>query len=219
MTITLALSMVGIAFLDSLNPSLFVAQLYLLTTPRPVPRILSYIAGILAVNFIGGVLILSGARAVIGEVVANIDPNVGRVLQFAVGAAILAFGVWMKTEKSADSNNVKAPRSLLPIHTFILGAAVMINEITTALPYFVAIEQIIAAKLDAPSAITALVLYNAIFAVPLFGFLAAFLAYRSRFTAQIEKINAVIAKWTPRIIKWASIAFGVFLMLNAVFGW
>jgi hypothetical protein len=49
----------------------------------------------------------------------------------------------------------------------------------------------------------------------LFGFLLAFLAMQRRFTSAIEKINRFIQKWTPRIIKFASIAFGGILVLNA----
>ncbi|HEU4324350.1 MAG TPA: hypothetical protein VFS21_14450 [Roseiflexaceae bacterium] len=58
MSLALLATIGGIALLDSLNPSLFLAQFYLLTTARPVPRILSYIGGVVAANFLGGLLFL-----------------------------------------------------------------------------------------------------------------------------------------------------------------
>jgi len=66
MNIGLLAALVGIAVVDSLNPSLFMGQFFLLTQPRPVPRSLQYIAGILTVNGMGGLLILAGIRASTG---------------------------------------------------------------------------------------------------------------------------------------------------------
>lgn len=209
-------SIVGIALVDSLNPSLFIAQFYLLTTPRPVPRILSYIAGLLLVNFLGGVLILTGARAVIGEFFASIDPTVALVGQLMIGAALVGFGLWFQA-KPAELGEAKKPRSLQPIHTFVLGMGVMINELTTALPYFVAIERIASAGLPAVQNVLVLVVYNFVFALPLFGFLGLFLAYRERFAVMIERVRAWLAVWTPRVVKWGALGLGLFLVVDGVF--
>jgi cytochrome c biogenesis protein CcdA len=214
MTGTLFLTLIGIAIVDSLNPSLFVAQFYLLTTPKPIGRILSYIAGVMVVMIVGGLLILSGIRTVIAEFFANADSTLLYSLQFAIGLAILLFGLWMRvhTDKEVEAQK---PRSLKLIHTFVLGMAVMINEITTALPYFVALEQMAQAELNFGQTLLALLIYNFFFSLPLFGFLVAFLMMQQRFTFAIERINRWIQKWTPRIIKYTSIAFGAVLVLNA----
>lgn len=214
MTGTLLLTLIGIAILDSLNPSLFVAQFYLLTTPKPALRVISYIAGVLVVMIGGGLLILSGIRTVIAEFFASADSTLLYGLQFALGMAILLFGLWMRVSADKDVE-VKKPHSLSLIHTFGLGVIVMINEITTALPYFVALEQIAQAGLNFGETLVALLIYNFFFSLPLFGFLVAFLALQQRFTVAIEKINRFIQKWTPRLIKYASIAFGAVLVLNA----
>jgi cytochrome c biogenesis protein CcdA len=218
MTPALILSLTGIAFVDSLNPSLFVAQFYLLTTPKPVPRIVSYIAGVLAANFLGGVLILGGARTVITEFFNSIDPATLNLLQFGLGVVLVGFGLWYKAEPQPEAE-AKKPRSLLPIHTFVLGMVVMVNELTTALPYFIAIERIAQAQLDVPASIVALVLYNLVFALPLFAFLLGFVLYRERFNTQIAAINRWVQVWTPRLIKYGSLVLGIVLMAAVIRAW
>ncbi len=209
MTATLLATITGIALADSLNPSLFVAQFYLLTTPDPVPRIVSYIAGVLAVNLGGGLLVLAGFRTLVGRYLAAVPPAVGWGLVLAAGLALLAFGLWYRPR--ASSEPARTPRSLRPAHTFLLGAAVMLNELTTALPYFVAIERITAAGLGVAGNVVAMLLYNAVFALPLIAFLAALLVHRQRFTAQIARVREATVRWIPAILRWGSVVVGVAL--------
>lgn len=214
MSAALLLAVGGIALLDSLNPSLFVAQFFLLTTNRPVPRILSYIAGVLAVNFLGGLLLLVGARAVIVSLIAQLSPSVLYGTGLALGIGLLALGLWMPLTPQAPEP-ARQPHSLHPFHTFLLGAAVMVNELTTALPYFVAIERLASAGVAGLEAVVVLVLYNLIFALPLFAFLGLFVAYGARFAAQTERISAAIARWAPRVFKYGSLVLGAFLTADA----
>jgi len=65
----------------------------------------------------------------------------------------------------------------------------MTSELSTALPYFVAIERLASAGVAGLEAVAVLVLYNLIFALPLFAFLGLFTAYRGRFTAQTKRIT------------------------------
>lgn len=214
MTTTLLVSLIGIALLDSLNPSLFAAQAYMLTTPKPVARVLSYIAGILLINFTGGLLVLGGVRTVVANILHSLSSTTIHGLLLALGLAILVFGLWMNAG-SAAPGSAAAPRSLQPIHAFTLGAVVMLNEITTALPYFFAIEQIAQARQGIVANVLLLVVYNLVFGAPLFALLGWFVAYRQRFAAQIERITHAVQVWTPRVLKYGSIMFGGALMLHA----
>jgi cytochrome c biogenesis protein CcdA len=212
MTAALLLSLLGIAIVDSLNPALFVAQFYLLTTPRPVPRILSYIAGVLVVNFGGGLLILGGMRQVVANILSGVSPVVLHGAQFVLGLGLVLFGLWF-TARPAETE-AKQPRSLRPLHTFALGMVVMLNEITTALPYFIAIERIAGAGLDLFGNLLALLLYNAVFALPLFAFLILLVLFRQRFAAQLGRVTRAVQVWTPRVVKYGSLALGAFLVIN-----
>lgn len=214
MTVALSAALVGIAFFDSLNPSLFLAQFYLLTTPKPVPRLLSYIAGVLLVNFVAGLLLLGGAQAVLANFLGTLGGGVLYGAQLVLGFGLLVLGLRLRTVPAADTEP-KKPRSLRPVHTFLLGMAVMLNEITTALPYFFAVERISRAALPLWGDLLALGLYNLVFALPLFGFVGLFLAYRKRFSAQLGRISEAVQRWTMRLVKYGSVAVGAVLALNA----
>lgn len=209
-SLSLLPSMLAIALVDSLNPSLFVAQFYLLTTRRPKTRILSYILGLLLVNFLGGILILSGARVVIVEFLNSFTPALFYGAQLVLGVVLIVFGLWMRVSAHREIE-AKKPRSLHPVHTFLLGMLVMLNEITTALPYFVAIERIAQAQVDAAQGVGLLIFYNLIFSLPLFGFLLL----RGRFLNQLERLNQRLQYWMPRIIKYGALVFGGVLAINA----
>jgi cytochrome c biogenesis protein CcdA len=211
---TLALTLMGITILDSLNPSLFFAQFYLLTTPRPALRVLTYIAGVLTVNALGDWLILNNARSVIAEFLASINPQVLTVIQIILGIAILVFGLWYQAKPAADDE--KKPESLHPLYTFGFGMLVMLNEITTALPYFVAIEQIAQQKLPLIGNLMALALYNAIFALPLVAFLVLFLLFQEWFARGIAAIRVWSRVWIPRIVKAVAVLFGFFLIIDGL---
>jgi cytochrome c biogenesis protein CcdA len=213
MTGTLLLSMVGTGLLDSLNPSLFIAQVYLLTTVRPVPRVLSYIAGGVLTYFIGGVVILTGARTIILNWVTQASPTLLYGLQLAAGLLILGFGVWLKTE--TQPAKLRKPQSLTLRGSFVLGIVVIGNEVTTALPYFIAIEQIAQAKMAMPQNLLTLLLYNAVFSLPLFALLLIFLLFKQQWAGIIERINQSLEHWMPRLMKWLAIVFGAGLVLNA----
>ena len=91
----------------------------------------------------------------------------------------------------------------------------MLDEITTALPYFFAIEQSAQARQGVMANVVLLVLYNVVFGAPLFALLGWFVTYRQRFAAQIERVIHAVQTWTPRMLKYGSIAFGGALMLHA----
>lgn len=217
MTMPFLLTILGIAVLDSLNPSLFVAQFYLITTNKPLPRLATYILGILTVNFLGGLLILAGVRVLIGELIGNLSAAQVFWIQLGLGIVAVGFGVWSK----ADATGVKMghmPRSLRPIHTYLLGMVVMINELTTALPYFIALERITAARLDPVTTVGIVALYNLVFSLPLFAFVAVFVGFRARFGGLLTRVNVFIAKWLPRLIKYVAIGVGTILIVNGIFG-
>jgi cytochrome c biogenesis protein CcdA len=208
----LLISVIALAALDSLNPFLFVAQFFLITTPNPVPRLFSYIMGILVVNFTGGVLILGGSQTLIAGLIDNLSNNVIYGAQLLLGLAILIFGIWYKAD--SDSSELKKPRSLSPTHTFILGAVVMLDEITTAFPYFIAIERVTHAKLSTVYELLLLGLYNLVFSLPLFAFVGLFVIYRKRFVSQLSWITRLIQRWFPPVVKYSSLLFGGLLVAD-----
>lgn len=214
MTSTLIVTIISIAVLDSLNPSLFIGQFLLLTTPQPTPRTISYILGVVLVNFLSGVVILSGLRTVFDLWLDNLHADVIYTVQFVIGAAAVLFGLWLRLSENS-TETARPLASLHPLYTFGFGMVVMINEMTTALPYFVALEQLANADVSRAESLVLLILYNGVFSLPLFGFLLLFLRLQGQFATQVIRWRTWINYWTPRVIKVASLAFGAALILNA----
>lgn len=217
MNLTLVASVFGIAVVDSLNPFLFITQLYLLTTPKPAPRILAYIAGVMVVNFIGGLLVVAGLRTLITEFLSaiNLDERLVLGLQLLVGI-ILVVIAWRTDTKQVTALEGRKPRSLQPIHAFVLGMLVMVNELTTALPYLIAIERIAQANMSTLLTVIYLAFYNLIFSLPLLGFLGLFIYYRERFAIQIKRISTGIQTWIPRLMKPLLFILGALAIVHAV---
>jgi cytochrome c biogenesis protein CcdA len=214
MTMVLLASLLGLALVDSLNPSLFAAQVYLMTTPRPVARIAAFLAGVMIIMLGGGTLLLIGAQHTITRFINMISEDTLVIIQILIGLALFGFGGWYRGAPATIGDGRK-PRSLRLHHAFALGVAIMLNEITTALPYFVAIERIAQSQLDAIANALALLLYNAIFSAPLLLFLLGFMRYRQRFAAQIERVSHAIQRWMPRLVKYGALLLGVIVAIDA----
>jgi cytochrome c biogenesis protein CcdA len=213
-TIPFLLGIAGLAIVDSLNPSLFIAQFYLLTTPKPVPRILTYILGIFVAYLAGGLVILLGLREVIGRIATDTPPLLSIGLQLVIGLGLL-FAALRISGAPRPPEEAKKPRLLAPWFTFFFGMLVNLNELTTALPYFVALERMSAQGLETVSTIVVLVAYNIVFCLPLLAFLWLFMANRARFEVYIERFQAWMSRWMPRLIKIICLVIGVLLTVNS----
>lgn len=215
MSTALLLSVAGLGLLDSINPSLFIAQFVLLATPKPTVRVIAYILGGVLAYFVGGVLILSGFNLILQQLLTRIEPSIGYALVLVLGVVLLVFGLRVKAAPQPDAAPV--PLSLAPIHTFFLGIVLIGSEVTTALPYFAALERIAQAELGLLASVVVLGVYNFIFSLPMFGFLGAFLVLRHRVLPYLERIGATLMRWSARLVKWGSLLGGAALIAHG--GW
>lgn len=206
----------GIALVDSLNPTLFVVQFYLFTTPKPMPRIASYIAGVVTANYVGGVLLLVGLGTVIANLIAQIPPVWLTGFQIVLGVVLFIFGLIFRAEAMAESETIQKPRSMGLIAAFVFGIVVMAQELTTALPYFFAIERIVDARPTLIQSLLALGLYNLVFVLPLLVFMILFARLRHRISTQLERVTLWIRKWVPRLMKAGALIVGTLLMVSGV---
>ncbi|MDZ4769871.1 MAG: GAP family protein [Chloroflexota bacterium] len=213
LTLSLVGGILGIAVVDSLNPSLFLGQMLLFTTRRPLPRLMAYMVGLLVVNFIAGILLVLGIGATITDFIASIDPAVLLSLQIAFGAALLIFGLRFKPQPIAVDDR-QPPVNLWK--AFLFGVVVMVNEMTTAIPLVIAAERIAGASLSLAATVLLLIMYNLIFALPLLGFIGAYLSLRERFTARIDAINRGVQMWMPRLTRWFALGIGAVLVVQGI---
>jgi cytochrome c biogenesis protein CcdA len=215
MMTALILGMLGLALVDSVNPSLFVTQFYLLTTERPLPRMASYIAGVLLVNLAAGLVVLMGIQFFLVDLFAQITPRVWRSLELLAGLVLVGVGLAVRGRKGTE-RSARLPRSLHPLHTFLLGAVITMQEVVTAAPYLIAIERIAQAQLSLLENLLLLALYNAIYIAPLLIVIGVFVASGTRMLDRLARINRAISIWLPRLFGYVCLLAGAALTIDAL---
>lgn len=215
---TLLPSLLLLALLDSLNPSALVVALWLLSRPQPAPRLLAYVAGILASYLTLGVAMMLGFTALSERLGQALDHPVALTVQGLLGAALLVYAILAPaTAHAAHEPNLPATGKLLGF--VVLGMAVTAAELVTALPYFAAIALMIGAELGPAQWLPLLVGYDLIFVAPpllLLG-LHALLGHRTdeRFARWRERLRRGAREATL----WIFALAGVALMGDAASRW
>ena len=85
---TLLVSLVAIAALDSLNPTAVALQIYLLTTPKPIPRSIVFIFGVFFAYLVCGLLGLLGVSRLMTTLFANFSFSLSEMYVYIIQAAI-----------------------------------------------------------------------------------------------------------------------------------
>ena len=215
---TLLSSLLLLALLDSLNPSALVVALWLLSRPRPAQRLLAYVGGILVSYLAIGVAMMLGFTALSEPLGRVLDHPVALVVQGLLGAALLVYAIFApSTAHAAHEPHAPATGTLLSFA--VLGMAVTLAELVTALPYFAAIALMIGHHLEPAQWLPLLLGYNLIFVAPpllLLG-LHALLGHRTdeRFARWRERLRRGAREATL----WIFALAGVALMGDAASRW
>ncbi|MBF2018675.1 MAG: hypothetical protein IGR93_00815 [Hydrococcus sp. C42_A2020_068] len=70
---TLLSSIVAIAAIDSINPSAMAVQIYLLSTPKPIARSVTFIVGKFFAAWIAGWLLILGLTQIIAQLFSRLN--------------------------------------------------------------------------------------------------------------------------------------------------
>jgi cytochrome c biogenesis protein CcdA len=214
----LLVSLVAIAALDSLNPTAVGLQIYLLSTPKPIARSISFILGVFLAYWAVGLFVILGLRKLVTTLIgdANLslpDPHI-YTIQFLIGLALLIAGFRLETATQEDQG--KRPKKLTIGRTFLLGLAMTILESPTALPYLAAIEQIARAKLDLFTLMSLLGLYNLVFVLPLIMLVGIYIIFQPQSAMLLNHINLSISIWAPKILRALLLGLGILLIVDSL---
>ncbi|MBD2036466.1 GAP family protein [Leptolyngbya sp. FACHB-321] len=217
MSIQLTLSFLILAVVDSLNPSIILMTLYLLSTKRPEKRTASYIFAVFVTNWTLGLLVYFGLGATLSAIINRIIYTTSwwaYAIQFVAAVALLIAAVRMKTE--ADTSLTRKPKKINPVATFSLGVGLTFLEFSTAAPYLGAIAALTKAAPPTLLVITALGLYNIIYVgIPLTLF-SIFLFKHDQAQPLLTRINLHVSRWIKKIMKVAFFILGVLLLADFV---
>jgi cytochrome c biogenesis protein CcdA len=162
-TLALAAALLGIALVDSLNPSALVVTTLLLAGADPFRRSLAYIAGIAVTYYLVGVAVALGASNALSAAVESLQrPAVGFGIEAALGLLLVGFAV--RTPRREDApprvRGVSLPAA------FLTGVTITAVESTTALPYIGALTALVRAEVPLGQTLVVLVAYNLVFVLP-----------------------------------------------------
>ncbi|UBF30119.1 GAP family protein (plasmid) [Kovacikia minuta CCNUW1] len=206
--------LIPIAALDSLNPTTTAVQMYLLSTPKPVPRSVAFIAGVFITYWAAGLAVVLGANRLTSNL-PGLPPLLMYTLQLVIGIVLLIVG-WNLNKSATKSQEVKRPARLTIVQTFLFGSAATLWDFPTALPYLAAIERIVRSQFDLFTTMSILAIYNAIFVFPLIVLLGLYIYLGERSVNLIQAINQSVQKWGQKILRVLLIGLGILLIVDCI---
>lgn len=216
MTLGLFTTLLLLALLDSLNPITIAGAVFLLLTPRPVPRTVTFIVGACLAYFAGGALLYLGLGAVFERVLGYLSGAWVHVLLVGVGVALVAAAVWMERSPPREGSSGKGRiKGLHPAVTFLIGANVTASDLPTAFPLIAGVERMTSAGLETPAALAALAFYVLVYALPLLLLLAGYLLLRGRSTTFLQAAERAMNRWSRPVTIGTLYLLGALLVLNS----
>jgi cytochrome c biogenesis protein CcdA len=165
MSASLIIAVLGIAVVDSINPSALAMTSYLIARPDPWRDVRAYIAGIFTFYYAVGLVVVFAFGRAIDTIVDKLSsPAVPYGIEALIGVAALIYA--LRTPKAGAANGPSAPATLTPWRAFGLGLTITVVESTTAIPYLGALAAISRANAAPVATIALLFAYNVVFIAP-----------------------------------------------------
>jgi len=203
---------------DVVNPMLLAALIHALGSQRPLLVSSALLAGHTLMYLGAGILIGLGLDALVGRL-ENPLP-IDFVIEAVIGAALLAAFVAMLSGKKPEERYDESDVAGFGVGS-AFGAGVLINlvGIPFALPYFGAVSQVVKADLTAGGVVAVLLAYNALYALPFVGVIAARAAFGARADPALAKLNSVMERVSGVLIPLLLLVLGLALLADAISFW
>ena len=209
-------AIVGLAVVDSINPSALLATIVLLLRGKPArPLVAVYVAAILVTYFAVGLALTLGLGLTPR---ALVESDAAYLAQGVLGAAMLAYAVLApgRGRERGPAPGPRLPAVRRPAAVFALGVAVTFLELPTALPYLGAVGAITRADLAVADWLPLLAAYNLIFVLPPLALLAAHVALGDRAGALLERLRTRLGAATREGLLWLLGLVGFLLLADAL---
>jgi cytochrome c biogenesis protein CcdA len=209
-------AIVGLAVVDSINPSALLATIVLLLRGRRArPLVAVYLAAVLATYLAIGVVLTLGLGLTPEAV---LESDAAYLVQGALGAAMLAYALLApnRQRKRSPVQAPSMPAATRPAAVFVLGMAVTVLELPTALPYLAAVGALTRAELAVTQWLPLLVLYNLIFVLPPLVLLAGHVALGQRADVVLGQLRQRLGRAAREGFLWLLGLVGFFLLADTL---
>jgi cytochrome c biogenesis protein CcdA len=164
-------------------------------------------------NYLGGFFGVVGLDLLFQYLPGASFGPIGRVARLILGIGLVTAGGIMASDRK---DRTRKPKSLRPLHTFILGTFITLAELPTALPYLAAIAIIAQTRLGLAETIGVLLIYNVVFVTPLIALLMIYLLLRRNRPAFLRRTRRWIARWSPRLLRIVLLFLGAVLIVDSI---
>lgn len=211
------LTLLGLALLDSVNPSALAMTLYLLTTGARTGRVLTYIAAVFVTYFAIGLGLMLGLGALLGTFQGVFETTAAYIVQAVIGAAMLTYSFSPnKLGAQDEAEEAKAPRSQGFAGTLLLGVTITAAEFPTAFPYFGAIGILNSLNLSFSGWLPLLLGYNLVFVTPPLLLFGAYQVFGGRHKAWFERYEKRLKHEARETMLWIVGIVGFLLLADAL---
>lgn len=210
MTITLFITLFGLAVVDSINTStIWLVILILLTARRPIATGWAYTAGAMSLFFIFAITLFLGA-ATAGTFVEDISVWMRRLILVALTVFFVVMAV--RRLKTRVRKMPVAPKWVNPLMALPLGLIATLSDLPNAFPLFIAVERLIASGVDNITGVAILAGYTVIYALPTLAILVGGIFFRKRI---MKRLQNFMRRFTTGEVKASRKVACVYLILAA----
>jgi cytochrome c biogenesis protein CcdA len=202
---------------DSLNPATIAVAVLLAAGRRPVPRLATYTAGTGLTYFAGGVVLALGPAALLASALHPAPTTRTHVIEIVLGVGAFAVAAYIATRPAGTATRHLAGE-LRPSRSFLLGAAITVVDLPTALMYFGAIALVVAAGIGDASRVALLAIFNVAYVAPLIAVTLLVAALGSRAQPLLGRLRDLVARWGQRLLAALTVLAGAYLIAIGVSG-
>jgi cytochrome c biogenesis protein CcdA len=211
------ISILGLALIDGINPSIIIMTVYLLSTTFPLKRTIAYIFGVFVTNLSLGLLAYFGLGSLMTVLINSLFELTDwwvYLLEFIAGIVLVYSAFKLNPDK--DPEKAKEPKNISPKGTFFLGVFATFVEFATAAPYLGAIAILAKSSPSAFSSIITLSLYNLIYILIPITLVSIYQLKKQKAEPVFAKLNTIINKSFKKVLKILFIIIGVLFLADSI---
>jgi cytochrome c biogenesis protein CcdA len=205
----------ALALLDSLNILTLAIAIYLLGTPMPVPRTVSYIAGTSLGYFSAGLILQHGWRLLADQFFSLLDAGTIGMVQ-VIGGVILAILGIHAIYRPAREVVFRPPQRISPAATFVLGAVIGLLYAPTDPRHNMAIGLMVAHAEGLAEQIYWLIWYNFFYVLPLLAMVMVRLLWPEHSRIIFGWLTDAISNFVYRILPYLIAGAGFLLTISGI---
>ena len=210
------LALLGLALLDSINPSALAMTLYLVTTGARAGRVLTYVATVFVTYFSIGLGLMLGLTALLSAFQGVFESTAVYIVQAVIGGVMLIYSFSPNKREQTAEVKTKAPRSQGFVAMFLLGVTITVAEFPTAFPYLGAIGILNSLELPFSGWLPLLLGYNLIFIAPPLLLFGAYRLLGSRYQRWFERYEKRLKYEARETMLWTVGIVGFLLLADAL---